>query len=261
VKSLFCFLFLLLLLSFSSPSSIYADTLQSDDFNRADSDTLGGFWLEEIGDSDIAGNKLVSSTSGEIIATYVQDPAADPDADYDVSALVQNRTGVICRYQDEDNWYSGYINLSNDTAGITKKFQGNFSNPGNTYNFDFQANTNYLLKVSCIGSAIKVYINGVERASATDTSITASGFPALRGEELTSRFDDFLVEGTADPTPTPTPTTGVNPTPEGGFTYIELASTSATTAAISDIVYIVWVFGGIILFTLGYYFGIKHFKL
>jgi hypothetical protein len=47
----------------------------SDDFTRADSDTIGNGWTEEAGDGDIVGNKLSTASSN---AVFVQD-AEHPD--------------------------------------------------------------------------------------------------------------------------------------------------------------------------------------
>ena len=60
------------------------------------------------------------------------------------------------------------------------------------------------LKLTCTGTAIKVYIDGVERISVTDSAITAAGYCGLRFGATTadsSLFDDFTVTDTTNPTP------------------------------------------------------------
>jgi hypothetical protein len=88
-----------------------------------------------------------------------------------------NAFGVICRYQDTDNYYYFYIS-SDGYAGIGKKDKGNpsiiSSSDGNLLQIsgvNLGAATNHL-HADCIGSTLTLYVNGNQVASATDSAFT-----------------------------------------------------------------------------------------
>ncbi|MGD0611070.1 MAG: hypothetical protein ABSB41_06105 [Anaerolineales bacterium] len=86
-----------------------------------------------------------------------------------------NAFGVICRYQDSDNFYKFYIS-SDGYAGVIKEQSGNPTvissadgklQPVNGINQG--ALTNHI-RVDCVGDTLTLYANGTQVATATDSS-------------------------------------------------------------------------------------------
>jgi pectate lyase len=88
-----------------------------------------------------------------------------------------NAFGVICRYQDADNFYYFYIS-SDSFGGIGKKENGHHSvissSDGKLLKIDgvnMGAATNHL-RADCIGSTLTLYVNGTQVATTTDSAFT-----------------------------------------------------------------------------------------
>src|SRR3990167_417787 len=162
-------------------------TLASDNFDRADSTNIGSDWTEQKGDWEILSNKLNhktdSGTSGEDIATWDTALNASPAADYDVEAIVRltvtGGMGVVVRYLDDNNMYLLFLNTVGQTLEIYKKVSGSYTQLGSTYSAGQSISIDYTLKLSMVGSTIKGYQDGVERISATDSDLTATGKPGV----------------------------------------------------------------------------------
>lgn len=146
----------------------------------------GATWTKETGanDATIINNRFVS---------YVNDwtlyhPSGIPaSANYSVEADLYAASvtpgfsgGVICRGDGSaNNFYRARYSTDTGSWELSKYTSGNtilgqyFATltVGNTYN----------VKLSCSGSTITMYIDGVQRAQVTDTSITSKGFPGVFG--------------------------------------------------------------------------------
>lgn len=201
-------------------NSALAATLVSDNFDRADSDTFGTDWTEQKGDWDIVSNKgshvTDSGTGGEDVAIFNTALGANPDADYEVEAIVRLTStgglGVYARWTDDSNHYFNYLNTVSQNFQMYKKVSGTYTQLGSTYSAGQSTDTDYTIKLSAIGSALKSYQDGVERISATDTAITATGKPALLSDSSGKLYNDFFVYGTADsvaPATTNSPTVNI----------------------------------------------------
>jgi hypothetical protein len=88
-----------------------------------------------------------------------------------------NAFGVICRYQDPDNFYYFYIS-SDGFGGIGKKQNGQHSiissSDGKLLKVDgvnTGAASNHL-RADCIGSTLTLYVNGTQIATTKDSSFT-----------------------------------------------------------------------------------------
>jgi pectate lyase len=86
-----------------------------------------------------------------------------------------NAFGVLCRYQDSDNFYKFYI-TSDGYAGILKEEKSNptvISSPDGKLQPVKGINqgplTNHI-RADCIGSTLTLYANGTQVATATDSS-------------------------------------------------------------------------------------------
>jgi hypothetical protein len=88
-----------------------------------------------------------------------------------------NAFGVICRYQDVDNFYffyissDGYVGIGIDNAGTKTIISSSDGNLTSDPNINQGAATNHL-RADCIGNVLTLYVNGVPVATATDGTFT-----------------------------------------------------------------------------------------
>ena len=88
-----------------------------------------------------------------------------------------NAFGVICRYQDTNNFYKFYL-TSDGYAGVIKEENGNTTVISSAdgkmppvEGINQGAATNHV-RVDCIGDTLTLYANGTQVATATDSSFT-----------------------------------------------------------------------------------------
>ena len=113
-----------------------------------------------------------------------------------------NAFGVICRYQDVDNFYffyissDGYVGIGIDNAGkktIISTSDGNMVSDSNIYQ---GAATNHM-RADCIGDTLTLYVNGTQIATATDGTFTGGDVGLIvrtynvGGTDI--MFDNFFV--------------------------------------------------------------------
>jgi hypothetical protein len=108
-----------------------------------------------------------------------------------------NAFGVICRYQDTDNFYRFYI-TSDGYIGIVRRQGGNATvissadgklQPAS--GFKTGAATNHI-EGDCIGNTLTMYVNGTQMAQATDSSFTSGGDVGLIAQAFSTAGVDIL---------------------------------------------------------------------
>lgn len=185
-------------------------TIFSDNFNRADADSLGGDWTERGADFDIVSNAVNipnGGNSGGGYSTVYDSGHTYASADYSVQAKTKLLTGggggylgVVGRRvnysaDDSDGYFasirpsSGRVRLFSRVSGVATSIA---TTDAETINFD----TFYTVKVDMNGTAIKEFIDGSEILSATSSSISAAGDGGLMlstGDD-DQFWDDFLSE-------------------------------------------------------------------
>lgn len=200
-----------------------------DDFNASGSGALvgkapvvGGTWT----DGSVSGSPISPVVAGnairqEDVATQIAYVATTPpSADYYVQALVTPQSGgsggiggVVGRKNaatgSTDCYGADYYDHA--TAGsrqwrLYKKIASVETSLG-TYTENIGTTTK-TLKLSMVGSAIKLYVDGVERVSATDSAVTAAGragviFGASASPTTNSVYLDDFVAGTIAPAVAP----------------------------------------------------------
>jgi hypothetical protein len=123
------------------------------------------------------GNGTASDTGTLYFGTGLPD-----GPNYSVTAVIvakslHNLAGVMGRMDTTD--YTGYEAIYNAYSGATqwrlaKRIAGAFTLLG-TFSQSLTLDQDYTLKLEMIGTAIKVYVDGVERISVTDSDISAAG--------------------------------------------------------------------------------------
>jgi hypothetical protein len=186
----------------SSGSSSTSGVLFSDDFSSAssgwDRSTI------EQGSTDYADGAyhiIVNAAQNNLWANpgqYFTDVSVEVDATL-VSGTENNDYGVICRYQDVDNFYYAEI-ASDGYYGISKVSGGTQSVLTDGYPETTLVNTGYAtnhIRVDCVGSTISLYINGTLAESVTDSDIASGDVGLIAGTydepNVDIAFDNFVV--------------------------------------------------------------------
>ena len=154
-------------------------TIFSDDFNRADADSLGGDWTERGADFDIVSNGVNIPNGGNGGGGYL--------------GVVGRRVNYST--DDSDGYFasirpsSGRVRLFSRVSGVATSIA---TTDAETINFD----TFYTVKVDMNGTTIKELIDGSEILSATNSALSAAGDGGLMlssGDD-DQFWDDFLSE-------------------------------------------------------------------
>lgn len=88
-----------------------------------------------------------------------------------------NAFGVICRYQDVDNYYyfyissDGYVGIGMDNAGTKSIISSSDGYLTTASGINSGSATNHI-RADCIGSTLTLYVNGTRVASASDGTFT-----------------------------------------------------------------------------------------
>ena len=108
--------------------------------------------------------------------------------------------GVICRYQDDDNFYlfsytaDGFYAIAIQTDGDFSLLSGERYMQSNAI---LKGNSANQLTVSCIGDTLSFYINGVKVSEVVDTTFSRGYVGLLAGtfekDGTAARFDNFTV--------------------------------------------------------------------
>lgn len=165
-------------------------TTFADDFNRADSSNLGAGWVEVSGDWSIASNQLSPGNLGGTILLRAATPAATDDnfTQVTIAATTAASQGVGCR--GDANFQNGYLWRNDGSSwNLFSVVGGSFSSIAS---YAAAAAPGDVAKVQAVGSTIKAYVNGVERASVTDTGVPIGKNAFIRSESTSSlRYDNF----------------------------------------------------------------------
>lgn len=149
---------------------------------------VGGPWIRHPGSS----TGSISLTAGYVTANTTNTSeyyasGAPASADYDVEATFQcisastkgYRVGIHGRMDANlrTHYHARYI--ANTSLWTLYSFVDGAATVLGTYSDALTANAQRLVKLQMRGSAIKVFIDGVERISTTNTAITAAGRAGL----------------------------------------------------------------------------------
>lgn len=167
-----------------------------DDFNRA---SLGSGWESAIGTIwAINASTTVRPVTAFATTAIRRTEASFPNDQYSqakvelVAGAEFTRPAVAVRMDASGNCY--FARLNSTSVDLYKRVAGTVSYVNDTAQTVVR-DTFYTLKIEVIGTSIKVYLDGVEKLSSTDSSLT-SGKPGLyaitqSGGANLSDFDDF----------------------------------------------------------------------
>ena len=173
-------------------------TLFEDDFSTAD----GGWYIGEEDGNSIKNQTVVLEffvqKASWLIWTETSKVYAS-DVVIGVDALLwdggpTNNYGVMCRYQDADNFYS--VSIANDGYVEILKYVGGEATLlyGEMEPLVLEAGPNHLT-VSCIGNTIALYLNHSFIVSVEDSSLSDGDVGLIAGTydepPVTIRFDNF----------------------------------------------------------------------
>lgn len=99
---------------------------------------------------------------------------------------------LLGRYADENNYYTFGYSKELGGLAIRKKVNASWTTLGTVYSFTPSENTDYTLRGEMNGHTLTLYLDGVQRVSATDTTFS-TGKIGLQVYQSTARFDDVIV--------------------------------------------------------------------
>jgi hypothetical protein len=176
--------------------SIFSDSFdRPDNTNISDKAPMGLSYTEVAGDFQIVSGKLKAVGLNNHLATLDIVPNSP---DYSVRAIVATTTGetsgigLMLRYIDADNFYYARISTFGQTLRIYKRVAGTDTQLG-SYSGGYVGATDYTLTFEAVGTALKAYVNGVERVSVTDSDLTAAGKAGFWTDYGNSTFNDFIL--------------------------------------------------------------------
>ena len=166
----------------------------TDNFNRANSAFISGYWTKRNGDFQVQGNALVprGGASSWSVATLNGVSAADVSVEALVNlAAAGNDAGVIARYSGpgDRSMYMG--TLVRTSAGVTGQIWKNVNGAWSRVGLSGATASSGTLRLDVIGSSLTLSLNGTAIVSAKDSSITAAGAVGLRSNGTGSSIDSF----------------------------------------------------------------------
>jgi hypothetical protein len=170
-----------------------AQTPFRDSFNLSTGSSLSPFWGEQTGAYSIANKKLVGSNTTNLAALN-----GIMLADVAVQAMVDvtagSSAGLVARHQgiQDTNMYLGQLVNRDGSffAMISRNVNGKWTRLAEVA----VGSGAGLLRFEAVDSSLRLYLDGVEVASATDSTFLAPGQVGLRSVGDDETFDDFFVE-------------------------------------------------------------------
>lgn len=162
----------------------------------------GHTWTAAAGTWVVQGNRAANTGSpGQLVSNYV--PAS---ANQIIQMTVRSLTVVagqnfwaIGRYVDSSNYYQAGYNSTTSQWAVGKTVAGTFTILNGVVE-SLVTNGLYVVRLEINGSDLKLYVNDVLKAQATDTSLTAVGSIAIRssGTSATTSTGTHLTDVAAD---------------------------------------------------------------
>jgi hypothetical protein len=163
----------------------------SDNFNRADSTSLGANWTEVLDNAEVKSNAFIGNVGGGIttIARWTADAF---NADQKAQCLVPDNYGGPCaRVQSNGNGYWALYGSSASTLYRVDGGTGALTSLG-----ALTSGTNITARIEAEGTTIRVYRNGTLDLSVTDSNY-ASGAAGIGNYFVAVGCDDWTADNLA----------------------------------------------------------------
>lgn len=164
----------------------------TDSFTQANGSALSGSWKVNAGGFQVQNNLAVSTPSTFSNATLlgVSQANVSVQANVDLSGVATGHADLVARYSGpgDTNMYAALLSK----AGTNSFSVLIYRNLGGTWTLLKSATVGTgtgLLRFDVMGSSLRLYLNGMLAASATDTAIATAGSVGIRG--LNAAFDNF----------------------------------------------------------------------
>lgn len=182
---------------------IAGGSIYTDNFNRADSTSLGADWVEFLNDWQIVANRLTNVSSGgvEIIAHWSADLVTE---NHYVKASIETDSsttvmGVFVR-KDSSGFQTYYMTAHHFSGAQLREIQkcitGSYTAIGSSEPTTLTPTVFYLAYLEVTGSSLTSMVDGANSFSRTDTSITTGKRCGLEANitvvgTATLTFDNF----------------------------------------------------------------------
>ena len=180
-------------------------------FSSTPNNQLSTNWVEQTGDFTVASNTATANGTSMATVYGVSSPNVSVQSNFTLTASGQF-AGVIARYQGPlaNNYYLGQIYESAPgqfQAYISRSAGGSYSHLAISPTFAGPVNSTFAVNLQVEGSSLKLYVNGVLKAFASDaTAALATGGVGIFGGSG-AVFNSFSA---ADITPAPAPSLTFN---------------------------------------------------
>ena len=187
----------------ASPASVPSNVLFEDDFSKTSSG-----WDQVT--TDTGSTDYVDGTYQILVNETQYDLWANPgksfgDVSVEVDAVMvggpeDNDFGIICRYQDTNNYYFGFVS-SDGYYGVGYVLDG--TQDILTDNLEFsdaiaQGTESNHIRFDCVGDTLTLYVNGTQLTQVTDSTLTSGDVGLMAGTFDYSgtqvAFDNFVVK-------------------------------------------------------------------
>ena len=169
----------------------------------ARSGELGAAWSDwplAAGRAQLTTHRSVrASTAGPHAVLTASGAPPSPDyevsADFHVASLGDTTlVGLLGRRDDTDSEYMGWYNSASATWGIARRQGGTGATVGTTYAETLASGGTYHVALQIRGSRITLLVDGRERASGVDASISAAGRAGIRIAQAGRAADDTGIQ-------------------------------------------------------------------
>lgn len=162
-----------------------------DDFTAVNGSVLGDAWIQAVGSFTVQGNALLAG-GAPINLAGLSAPTRDAYLQADVTlAAGDSHAGLIARYSGagDQNFYVGLLTRVGGSlfAQIYRNVNGTFT----ILDSEVVAVSTATLRFEVVGNSLRLFVNGVLTAHATDSAIAGPGLTGIRSSAGVS-YDHFV---------------------------------------------------------------------
>lgn len=174
---------------------LHARTTTSDDFNRANSPTLGANWTATVSGMSVSGNTAVPT--GGVDHRFAYYSGASWNSTHSSQAVFYGSMGaemeLTVRHQSNGDLYLLEVNSGSNAIRIKKNISGSFTT---LRDFGVGPTSGHTYKLEVSGTTLRAYDNGVQIGTDLADSTLSGGAPGIGGNAYApGAWDDWLGVG------------------------------------------------------------------